>query len=60
MKAPFYAWGTSSVPLPGTTKCSFGCTRQRSAEHPLEKIAEAFVYVATGNKIGNVIITLDC
>jgi NADPH:quinone reductase-like Zn-dependent oxidoreductase len=27
--------------------------------YPLGKIAEAFEYVATGNKIGNVIITLD-
>jgi len=27
--------------------------------YPLEKIAEAFTYVATGQKIGNVIITMD-
>jgi len=27
--------------------------------YPLEKIAEAFSYVATGQKIGNVIITMD-
>ena len=27
----FYAWRTSNVPLPRTTKCSFGCTRQRPA-----------------------------
>jgi len=27
--------------------------------YPLEKIAEAFTYVSTGQKIGNVIITLD-
>ena len=26
--------------------------------YPLEKIAEAFTYVATGQKIGNVIITM--
>ncbi len=28
-------------------------------KYPLDKIAEAFTYVATGQKIGNVIITLD-
>jgi NADPH:quinone reductase-like Zn-dependent oxidoreductase len=28
-------------------------------KYPLEKIAEAFTYVATGQKIGNVIITMD-
>jgi len=27
--------------------------------YPIEKIAEAFTYVATGQKIGNVIITMD-
>ena len=27
--------------------------------YPLEKIAEAFTYVATGQKIGNVVITMD-
>jgi len=27
--------------------------------YPLEKISEAFTYVATGQKIGNVIITMD-
>ncbi len=27
--------------------------------YPLDKIAEAFTYVATGQKIGNVVITLD-
>ena len=27
--------------------------------YPLEKIAEAFIYVAAGKKIGNVIITMD-
>ena len=27
--------------------------------YPIEKIAEAFVYVASGQKIGNVIITID-
>lgn len=27
--------------------------------YPLEKIAEAFIYVASGQKIGNVIITMD-
>ena len=27
--------------------------------YPLDKIAEAFTYVATGQKIGNVIITMD-
>jgi NADPH:quinone reductase-like Zn-dependent oxidoreductase len=27
--------------------------------YPLEKIAEAFTYVASGQKIGNVIITMD-
>jgi NADPH:quinone reductase-like Zn-dependent oxidoreductase len=63
-----------NIPFPKTTKCSFACTRQRSTgplaaggnfrpvidrTYPLEKIAEAFDYVATGNKIGNVIITID-
>ena len=28
-------------------------------KYPLEKIAEAFTYVASGQKIGNVIITMD-
>ena len=28
-------------------------------KYPLEKIAEAYVYVASGQKIGNVIITMD-
>jgi NADPH:quinone reductase-like Zn-dependent oxidoreductase len=28
-------------------------------KYPIEKIAEAFTYVATGQKIGNVIITMD-
>jgi NADPH:quinone reductase-like Zn-dependent oxidoreductase len=28
-------------------------------KYPIERIAEAFEYVATGNKIGSVIITLD-
>jgi NADPH:quinone reductase-like Zn-dependent oxidoreductase len=28
-------------------------------KYPLDKIAEAFTYVATGQKIGNVIITMD-
>jgi len=28
-------------------------------KYPLEKIAEAFTYVATGQKIGNVVITMD-
>ena len=28
-------------------------------KYPIEKIAEAFAYVATGQKIGNVIITID-
>ena len=28
-------------------------------KYPLEKIGEAFSYVATGQKIGNVIITMD-
>ena len=28
-------------------------------KYPLEKIAEAYTYVATGQKIGNVIITMD-
>jgi NADPH:quinone reductase-like Zn-dependent oxidoreductase len=28
-------------------------------KYPLDKIAEAFTYVATGQKIGNVIITID-
>ena len=27
--------------------------------YPLEKIAEAFTYVASGQKIGNVIITMN-
>jgi len=27
--------------------------------YPLEKIAEAFTYVATGQKIGNVVVTMD-
>ena len=40
-----------------------GRTRQLPAvidrRYPLDKIAEAFEYVATGNKVGNVIITLD-
>ena len=26
---------------------------------PIEKISEAFVYIATGQKIGNVIVTMD-
>ena len=28
-------------------------------KYPLEKIAEAFTYVASGQKIGNVIVTMD-
>jgi NADPH:quinone reductase-like Zn-dependent oxidoreductase len=28
-------------------------------KYPLEKIAESIVYVASGKKIGNVIITMD-
>ena len=28
-------------------------------KYPLEKIAEAYTYVASGQKIGNVIITMD-
>src|SRR6185295_6779049 len=28
-------------------------------KYPIDKIAEAYVYVATGQKIGNVIITMD-
>ena len=28
-------------------------------KYPIDKIAEAFTYVATGQKIGNVIITMD-
>jgi NADPH:quinone reductase-like Zn-dependent oxidoreductase len=28
-------------------------------KYPLEKIAEAFTYVASGQKIGNVVITMD-
>ena len=28
-------------------------------KYPLDKIAEAFTFVATGQKIGNVIITMD-
>jgi len=28
-------------------------------KYPLDKIAEAYVYVASGQKIGNVIITMD-
>jgi NADPH:quinone reductase-like Zn-dependent oxidoreductase len=28
-------------------------------KYPLDKIAEAYRYVATGQKIGNVIITMD-
>jgi NADPH:quinone reductase-like Zn-dependent oxidoreductase len=28
-------------------------------EYPIDKIAEAFTYVETGQKIGNVIITMD-
>ena len=28
-------------------------------KYPIDKIAEAFKYVATGQKIGNVIITMD-
>jgi NADPH:quinone reductase-like Zn-dependent oxidoreductase len=27
--------------------------------YPLEKIAEAYRYVATGEKIGNVVLTID-
>ena len=28
-------------------------------KYPLDKIAEAYTYVATGQKIGNVVITMD-
>jgi len=28
-------------------------------EYPIDKIAEAYQYVATGQKIGNVIIAMD-
>jgi hypothetical protein len=28
-------------------------------QYPIEQISEAFAYVATGQKIGNVIITMD-
>ena len=28
-------------------------------KYPLDRIAEAYTYVATGQKIGNVIITMD-
>jgi NADPH:quinone reductase-like Zn-dependent oxidoreductase len=28
-------------------------------KYPFEKIAEAYIYVASGQKIGNVIITMD-
>jgi len=37
-----------------------GCFRPLiDRKYPLEKIAEAFTYVASGQKIGNVIITMD-
>jgi NADPH:quinone reductase-like Zn-dependent oxidoreductase len=28
-------------------------------KYPLDKIAEAFTYVASGQKLGNVIVTMD-
>jgi hypothetical protein len=30
-----------------------------TGKYPLDKITEAYVYVASGQKIGNVIITMD-
>jgi len=59
---------TVAFPPPGDMKASLSFIRDLAEAgkfkpvidrtYPIEKIAEAFEYVATGNKIGNVIITV--
>ena len=58
-----------AFPPPRDMRASLGVVRDLAEQgsftpvidrrYPLERIAEAFEYVATGNKIGSVIITLD-
>lgn len=56
-------------PLPTDIKASLAYIKEMWAQHafsplidkrfPLEKIGEAFTYVASGQKVGNVVLTMD-
>jgi NADPH:quinone reductase-like Zn-dependent oxidoreductase len=66
---PLFGGKRVIFPPPGDMKRSLSVIRELAEtghfkpvidrKYPIEKIAEAFEYVATGNKIGNVIITVD-
>ncbi len=62
-------WGGKRVLFPMDTKATLNFIKERIEDgsfkpvidrtYPLDKIAEAFTYVATGQKIGNVIVTME-
>jgi NADPH:quinone reductase-like Zn-dependent oxidoreductase len=69
LATPLFGGKKVAFPRPRDMKASLSVIRDLAEKgnfkpvidrkYPIEKIAEAFEYVATGNKIGNVIITLD-
>jgi NADPH:quinone reductase-like Zn-dependent oxidoreductase len=69
LSTPLLGGKKVAFPPPGDMKASLGFIRDLAEKgkftpvidrtYPIEKIAEAFEYVASGNKIGNVIITFD-
>ena len=69
LTTPFLGGKRVAFPPPRGMRASLGFVRDLAERgsftpvidrrYPLEKIAEAFEYVATGNKIGNVIIAQD-